>query len=124
MSGCLLQCHSPYTIICLLWHGSKRRGKELEKEAVFYGALLKDAGCTACSAGISAFFPDGEQVPWLDAMFIDPSQFNEVVAWLSRNVPLDSRLPSRIAKFLSFLVQCGPIIKETMRSHCEVAELF
>ena len=31
-----------------------------EREAIFYGALLKDVACTACSAGIAAFFPDGE----------------------------------------------------------------
>src|SRR5579859_8156514 len=90
-----------------------------EREAIFYGALLKDVGCTACSAGISAFFPDDEKVPWADAVFIDPSQFNEIMGWLSRNVPLDSRLPTRIVKFLSFLVQCGPLVKEIMRGHCE-----
>lgn len=33
-----------------------------EREAIFYGALLKDVACTACSAGIAAFFPDDEQV--------------------------------------------------------------
>ncbi len=94
------------------------------QEAVFYGALIKDVGCTACSAGISAFFPDDELVPWSDGVLIDPSQFNEIVGWLSRNLPVDSRLPIRIVKFLSFLVQCGPVIKEVMRGHCEVAELF
>jgi len=94
------------------------------QEAVFYGALLKDVGCTACSAGISAFFLDDELVPQLDALVIDPSRFNEIVGWLSRNVPVDSRLPIRIAKFLSFLVQCGPTVKELMRGHCEVAEIF
>jgi len=77
-----------------------------------------------CSAGISAFFLDDELVPQLDALVIDPSRFNEIVGWLSRNVPVDSRLPIRIAKFLSFLVQCGPTVKELMRGHCEVAEIF
>lgn len=94
------------------------------QEAVFYGAFIKDVGCTACSAGISAFFPDDELVPWTDAVMIDPSRLNEIMAWLSRNLPIDSRLPMRIAKFFSFLVQCGPVIKEIMRGHCEVAELF
>ena len=94
------------------------------QEAVFYGALIKDVGCTACSAGISAFFPDDEKVPWADAVLIDPSRLNEITGWLSRNVPLDSRLPTRIVKFLSFLVQCGTLVKEIMRGHCEVAELF
>src|SRR5215469_7425358 len=28
-----------------------------EREAIFYGALLKDVGCTSCAAGFAAFFP-------------------------------------------------------------------
>src|SRR5882757_3013417 len=52
------------------------------QEAVFYGAFIKDVGCTACSAGISAFFPDDELVPWSDAVLIDPSRFNEITGWL------------------------------------------
>jgi HD-GYP domain-containing protein (c-di-GMP phosphodiesterase class II) len=97
---------------------------EEEREAIFYGALLKDVACTACSAGIAAFFPDEEQVSLSDVILIDPSQFSEMIGWLSRYLRLDARFPTRIAKLLSFMVQCGPIVKETMRSHCEVAELF
>ncbi len=89
-----------------------------DREAVFYGALLKDVGCTACSAGFAAFFPDDELVPRLDFMLVDPARFGEMVSWLSRNVPVDSRLPGRIAKLLSFLTQCGPVVKEAMRGHC------
>lgn len=94
------------------------------QEAVFYGALLKDVGCTACSAGISAFFPDDEQVPRADFMLVDPSQLHEMLGWLSRNVPLDARFPSRVTRLFSFIAQCGPVIREAMRGHCEVAELF
>ena len=95
-----------------------------EREAIFYGALLKDVACTACSAGIAAFFPDEEQVSLSDVILLDPSQLSDMIGWLSRYLRLDARFPSRVAKFLSFMVQCGPIVKETMRSHCEVAELF
>ncbi|HEY7417625.1 MAG TPA: HD domain-containing phosphohydrolase, partial [Ktedonobacteraceae bacterium] len=95
-----------------------------EQEAVFYGALLKDVGCTACSAGLAGFFPDDEQIPRLDFMLVDPSRFSEIATWLARNVPLDTQLPTRIAKFMLFLAQCGPVIKEAMRGHCEVAALF
>jgi HD-GYP domain-containing protein (c-di-GMP phosphodiesterase class II) len=95
-----------------------------EREAIFYGALLKDVGCTACSAGISAFFPDDELVPRSDFWLIDLTRLTDMIAWLSRNVPLDSQLPSRISKLLSFLVQCGPVMKEGMLGHCEIAELF
>lgn len=95
-----------------------------DREAVFYGALLKDVGCTACSAGFAAFFPDDELVPRLDFMLVDPARFGEMVGWLSRNVPVDARLPGRIARLLSFLTQCGAVVREAMRGHCEVAELF
>jgi len=95
-----------------------------EREAIFYGALLKDVGCTACAAGFSAFFPDDELMPRSDIMLVDPTRLNDSIAWLSRNVPVDSQFPSRISRLLSFLVQCGPIVKEAMRGHCEIAELF
>ena len=32
-------------------------------EAVFYGGLLKDAGCGACGAVLAPFFPDEQLVP-------------------------------------------------------------
>jgi HD-GYP domain-containing protein (c-di-GMP phosphodiesterase class II) len=95
-----------------------------EREAIFYGALLKDVACTACSAGIAAFFPDEEQVSLSDVILLDPSKISDMIGWLSRYFRLDAHFPGRIAKLLAFLVQCGPIVKETMRSHCEVAELF
>ncbi|GHO46844.1 HD domain-containing phosphohydrolase [Ktedonospora formicarum] len=95
-----------------------------DQEAIFYGALLKDVGCTACSAGISTFFPDDEQVPRSDFMLVDPSQIQEMLGWLAKNVPMDARLPGRMTKLLSFIAQCGPVIREAMRGHCEVAELF
>lgn len=97
---------------------------QTDREAVFYGALLKDVGCTACSAGFAAFFPDDELVPRLDFMLVDPSKFSDIVAWMSRNVPVDAQFPGRITKLLSFLVQCGPVVTEALRGHCEIAELF
>src|SRR5258708_17018545 len=47
-----------------------------------------------------------------------------MIGWLSKYLRLDAHFPSRIAKLLSFVVQCGPVVKESMRRHCEVAELF
>src|SRR5581483_5371251 len=95
-----------------------------EREAVFYGALLKDVACTACSAGIAAFFPDDEQVSLSDVILMDPSRMGDMIGWLSRYFRLDAHFPRRVTKLLSFLAQCGSIVKETMRSHCEIAELF
>ena len=95
-----------------------------EREAIFYGALLKNVGGTACGAGLAAFFPDDELEPRSDFMLVDPTRFNDIIAWLSRNVPLDSRLPSRVSRLLSLLTQCGPVVQEAMRGHCEIAEFF
>ena len=95
-----------------------------EREAIFYGALLKDVACTACAAGIAAFLPDDTEVSLSDVILIDPSQLSDMMGWLSRYVRLDAGFPGRMAKLLSFIVQCGPVVQETMRGHCEVAELF
>lgn len=59
-----------------------------------------------------------------DVILLDPSSLSDMIGWLSRYLHLDARFPHRIAKLLSFLAQCGPLVRETMRSHCEVAELF
>src|SRR5260370_19849717 len=96
---------------------------EEEREAIFYGALLKDVACTACSAGIAAFLPDEEQVSLSDVILLDPSSVSDMVGWLSKYLRLDAPFLSRMAQLLSFVVQCGPVVKESMRSHCEVAEL-
>jgi HD-GYP domain-containing protein (c-di-GMP phosphodiesterase class II) len=97
---------------------------EAEREAIFYGALLKDVACTACSAGIAAFFPDDEQVSLADVILLDPSSLGDMLGWLSKYLRLDAQFPKRIARLLSFLAQCAPLVRETMRSHCEIAELF
>lgn len=97
---------------------------EEEREAIFYGALLKDVACTACSAGIAAFLPDEKQAMLSDVILLDPASLSDMVGWLSKYLQLDAQFPNRIAKLLSFIVKCGPVIKEAMRSHCEVAELF
>ena len=97
---------------------------EDEREAVFYGALLKDVACTACAVGITAFLPDEEQVSLADVILLDPASFSDMAGWMAKYFQLGPRFPQRIAKLLSFMVQCGPMVKEIMRSHCEVAELF
>lgn len=95
-----------------------------EHEAIFYGALLKDVACTACSSGIAAFFPDDEQIVLSDVILIDPSSISDMLGWLSKYLKPDVHFLSRVSKLLSFMAQCGPLVRETMRSHCEIAELF
>jgi hypothetical protein len=94
------------------------------REAVFYGALLKDVGCTACAVGFAPFFFDNELAPKMDLMLVDTTRISEVIAWFSKNAPFDSQFPARMVKLLSFAAQCSPIIKESMVGHCEIAEIF
>jgi HD-GYP domain-containing protein (c-di-GMP phosphodiesterase class II) len=47
-----------------------------------------------------------------------------MVRWLSRHATMDQRFPERVAKLVSFAVQCRPVLGEAMRGHCEGAELF
>jgi HD-GYP domain-containing protein (c-di-GMP phosphodiesterase class II) len=96
---------------------------EADREAVFYGALLKDTGCSSCGTVVAAFFPD-RRLPDLDLMMSDRSGLQRLTALLTRHVPLDAALPGRVARFLSFVVNCQPILRESVAAHCEVAELF
>jgi HD-GYP domain-containing protein (c-di-GMP phosphodiesterase class II) len=98
--------------------------KDEDRESIFYGALLKDVGCTACAAGFAPFFFDDELAPKMDFMLVDPTRISDIIGWLSKNAPLDARLPARITKLLSFFAHCGPVIQEAMLGHCEVAEMF
>jgi len=96
---------------------------EGEMEAVYFGALLKDTGCSSCGAVVAAFFPD-QRLPDLDMMMTDRTGLQRLTMLLARHVPVDAALPGRVARFLSFVVQCQPILRESVAGHCEVAELF
>ena len=57
-------------------------------EAVFYGALVKDAGCGACGAVLARFFADDEMVPRLDLNLVDLHSPRNMAAWtMSRATP-------------------------------------
>src|ERR1700692_3387947 len=68
-----------------------------EREAIFYGALLKDVACTVCSAGIVSFLPDDEQVSLSDVILMDPSRLGDMIGWLSKYFRLDGHFPVRIS---------------------------
>jgi HD-GYP domain-containing protein (c-di-GMP phosphodiesterase class II)/DNA-binding CsgD family transcriptional regulator len=97
---------------------------DTEHEAVYYGALIKDAGCTACGVGFSAFFPDDALVPRLDFTLVDPARAGDMLGWMLRQLPLDAQFPARVARMTAFVAQCRALLPEMARGHCEVAELF
>lgn len=95
-----------------------------ERAAVYYGALLKDVGCTACAANFAAFFPTTDNGLGLDMLTVDTARLGDMIAWMNRHVPRDRLFPERLARMTSFLAQCGTVMQESMRGHCETAELF
>ncbi|HLQ32017.1 MAG TPA: HD domain-containing phosphohydrolase [Chloroflexota bacterium] len=97
---------------------------EEDREAIYYGALIKDAGCTACSIIFDAFFPNDEVVPLALFMIPDERRMGELMAWMSRGIPKDKRLALRLAKLLPMMLQCGAVMRETRATHSEVGEMF
>ena len=94
-------------------------------EAVFYGALVKDAGCGACGAVLARFFADDEQVPRLDLNLVDLHSPRSMGAWAVSRLRLDpGTAPARLARLAAFASRCGPVVHEAMAVHCEVAADF
>src|SRR6185436_10239857 len=83
-----------------------------DQEAVFYGALLKDAGCTAC-AGVFAILFDGDDLsPREDCLLLRPDHVTDAVSWFWKHSPPDARLPARIAKLFTFMMECRGVMTE------------
>lgn len=93
-------------------------------EAVFYGALLKDAGCGACGAVLAPFFADDELAPRLDLNLVDMHSPRSMLAWAKSQMRLDPALPVRLARLAAFASRCGSLTHEAMAAHCEIAASF
>lgn len=104
---------------------AERLGLSLEdRQAVYYGALLKDAGCTACATVFAAFFAGDDLSPRADCFFMKPDSVRDAVSWFWRHSPSDPMLPARIGKLFSFLAECRGVMKESVSAHCEVGQMF
>ena len=93
-------------------------------EAVFYGALVKDAGCGACGVVLAPFFADDELIPRLDLNLVDLHSPRSMAAWAMSDLRLDPSLPARLARLAAFASRCGSVVHEAMTVHCEVAADF
>ena len=94
-------------------------------EAVFYGALVKDAGCGACGAVLARYFADDEMVPRLDLNLVDLHSPRSMGAWAVSRLRLDpGTAPARLARLAAFASRCGSVAHEAMSAHCEVAADF
>src|SRR5688572_3995310 len=80
-----------------------------DEEAVFYGALLKDAGCTACAGVFAVLFGGDDLGPREDCLLLRPDHASDAVSWFWRHAPADAGLPLRMAKLFTFLAECRGI---------------
>ena len=95
-----------------------------DQAAVYYGALLKDAGCTACGTVFATFF-DGDDIgPRSDSVLLRPDSAKDAMGWFWRHASTDPLLPIRIGRLFSFMTQCRSVMKEGVTAHCEVGEMF
>jgi HD-GYP domain-containing protein (c-di-GMP phosphodiesterase class II) len=95
-----------------------------DREAVFYGALLKDAGCTACATVFATFFWGDDLAAREDCLLLQPDSVSDAIGWFWRHSPADVFLPSRMARFFAFLAECRGVMKEGVTAHCEVGQMF
>lgn len=95
-----------------------------DAEAVFYGALLKDAGCTACATVFATFFGGDDLAAREDCLLLEPDSVKDAVTWFWRHSPADVMLPARMAKLFGFLTECRGVMKEGVAAHCEVGQMF
>jgi HD-GYP domain-containing protein (c-di-GMP phosphodiesterase class II)/DNA-binding CsgD family transcriptional regulator len=130
-----LACGSALAVAEPMEHGTNtafvgaRLGRALglgaaDLEAVFYGALIKDVGCSACSAVIAPFFPDDQLVPALHMVVVDMDGPRSMAGWARSQLRLDTALPSRLARLAAFATRWGPVTRELMTAHCEIAADF
>jgi HD-GYP domain-containing protein (c-di-GMP phosphodiesterase class II) len=95
-----------------------------DRAGVYYGALLKDAGCTACGTVFATFFDGDDLGPRSDALLLRPDSTRDAIAWFWRHASTDPALPVRIGRLFSFMTQCRATMKEGVTAHCEVGEMF
>lgn len=95
-----------------------------DRAAVYYGALLKDSGCTACGTVFATFFDGDDLGPRRDSLLLRPDSAKDAVSWFWRHASDDPSLPVRIGRLFSFMTQCRAVMKEGVSAHCEVGEMF
>lgn len=95
-----------------------------DEQAVFYGALLKDAGCTACAGVFAVLFGGDDLGPREDCLLIRPDHFTDAVSWFWRHAPPGAQGPMRMARLFSFLAECRGVMTEGVTAHCEIGQMY
>src|SRR5205823_1007564 len=79
---------------------------EEDRQGVFYGALLKDAGCTSCAGVFASFFDGNDLGARSDCLLLKPESIRDAVAWFWRHAPADPSIVERLGRFFSFMTEC------------------
>lgn len=95
-----------------------------DRAGAFYGALLKDAGCTACGTVLASFFDGDDLGPRSDTLLLRPDSAKDVVGWFWRHASNEPALPKRIGRLVNFMTHCQSVMRESVSAHCEVGETF
>jgi HD-GYP domain-containing protein (c-di-GMP phosphodiesterase class II)/DNA-binding CsgD family transcriptional regulator len=94
------------------------------EEAVFYGALLKDAGCTACAGVFAVLFGGDDLGPREDCLLLRPDHVTDAISWFWKHSPQDASLPARMTKLFSFMTECRGVMTEGVTAHCEIGRMY
>jgi HD-GYP domain-containing protein (c-di-GMP phosphodiesterase class II) len=94
-----------------------------DRQAIYYGSLVKDAGCTACAAFFVLFFGGDDIAPRRDCLLNRPDSVRDAVTWFWRHAP-EAALTERVSRFFAFMTECRPAMTESITAHCEVGEMF
>jgi len=94
-------------------------------EAVFYGVLIKDVGCGACSEVVAPFLTKDEPAPGIGLVLIDMHHPDSMGTWAAgQTSQQDPMLSSRLARLAALASRCSSVAHEAMTAHCEIATDF
>ena len=93
-----------------------------QRADLFYAELLKDAGCTAYTSQLAAFWVADELAAKRDLYFFRNAQNPiDAFSWLRQYVAQGGSFPSRATHIVDFLVNGRKFMKEGFESTCDVA---
>ena len=89
---------------------------------LYYAELLKDAGCTAYTSQLAAFWLVDELAAKRDLQFFrDPNNPFDIIPWVLQYVAAGAPLASRTTRALDFFRHGREFLREGFESTCQVA---
>jgi HD-GYP domain-containing protein (c-di-GMP phosphodiesterase class II)/DNA-binding CsgD family transcriptional regulator len=89
---------------------------------LYYSELLKDAGCTAYTSQLAAFWLVDELEAKRDLQFLrDANNPFDVIPWVLKYVAAGASMPTRVSRSFDFLAHGKEFMREGFASTCAVA---